>query len=258
MSIRVQIVIPLYMSPLPLLEEQAVRNNIKILNNYPVSFVVPRGYDSEYLQYLSPTAGIVEVTDEWLGRKNGIAGYNRMMMSKSFYEIFSDCEYILICQPDVWVFRDELVSWCEQGYDYVGAPWVRPPKYDGFRSKVYLLAQRLLHPTRAIHRTDILGRVGNGGLSLRRVISHINACERYITDIERFLQGDCSFYNEDVFWAMIPQEFRYPMQEEALRFSMDENPDVAYSMNSNKLPMGCHGFCKAEYWPFWSSFIAPE
>lgn len=57
-------------------------------------------------------------------------GYNRLMLSEDLYSAFSNYEYILICQSDAYIFRDELKEWCEAGYDYVGAPWLRRPLYD--------------------------------------------------------------------------------------------------------------------------------
>ena len=53
-----------------------------------------------------------------------IQGYNRLLLSTEFYQRFLGSAYLLICQLDVFVFRDELAGWVARGYDYVGAPWV--------------------------------------------------------------------------------------------------------------------------------------
>ncbi len=34
-------------------------------------------------------------------------GYNMLMLNDGFYKYFSDYEYMLVYQPDCWVFRDE-------------------------------------------------------------------------------------------------------------------------------------------------------
>lgn len=65
------------------------------------------------------------MSDEWLGHKNGIAGYNRMMLSAGFYSCSAITNISLICHTDAWIFRDELADWCRRGYDCVAAPWVR-------------------------------------------------------------------------------------------------------------------------------------
>ncbi len=69
-----------------------------------------------------PSLPVRSVSDEWLGRKNGIAGYNRMMLSAEFYETYRAYEYILICHADAWVFRNDLSAWCRRGFDCVAAP----------------------------------------------------------------------------------------------------------------------------------------
>ena len=231
MSSNVKIVIPVYQVPLTPQEELSVKQSAKVLHNYPICFVVPQGLSTESLQTLVPQAEIIAVSDEWLGRKNGIGGYNRMMMSREFYDLFSDMEYILICQPDVWIFRDELEAWCQKGYDYVGAPWIKHPRYKHFIPRAWLHLQKAFHPQRLVHRLDTLGRIGNGGLSLRRVGSFRNACAKYQKTIDHFCRHRHHLYNEDVFWAVIPKEFKYPTVEEALGFSFDVKPGLLYEMS---------------------------
>ena len=128
----VKIVIPLYRLPLSQAEETAIKHTARILQSYPICFIIPEGLPKAPLERLIPQAGIMSVSNHWLGRENGISGYNDMMMSKDFYSLFADTEYILVCQPDAWIFRDELEKWCRKSYDYIGAPWIRPEKYDRF------------------------------------------------------------------------------------------------------------------------------
>ena len=60
--------------------------------------------------------------------------------------------------------------------------------------------------------------MGNGGLSLRRVESFRRACDRYQATADRFLADPPPLYNEDVFWALVPAEFRYPAADVYLTF----------------------------------------
>lgn len=73
--------------------------------------------------------------------------YSRLLLSPAFYEAFESYDFILVYQLDCLVFSDSLLDWCRAGYDYIGAPWLVDPKA----------------PERGF------SRVGNGGLSLRRV-----------------------------------------------------------------------------------------
>ena len=124
----VRVVVPIYRELTPD-EEASLRNTVRTLAAWPFTVLHPEG--------VCPPACCAElhletraVGDEWLGRRNGIAGYNRMMLSEAFYAMFADAEYVLICHTDAWIFRDELAEWCGRGYDCVAAPWLRRPLYD--------------------------------------------------------------------------------------------------------------------------------
>lgn len=47
------------------------------------------------------------------------------MLTKEFYLRFRQWEYLLIYQLDAYVFQDELMDWCNKGYDYIGAPFLK-------------------------------------------------------------------------------------------------------------------------------------
>lgn len=252
MGTKVKVVIPIHRETLTPHERRSLRHNLEQLRRYPVAILCPEG-----MPLPAEAAGLetVRVSDEWLGPRNGIAGYNRMMLSRAFYDLFADCEYILICQPDVWIFRDELEMWCGRGYDCVGAPWPRKPLYERPWSRLWLRLRRRLASSSRILRSDLFDRVGNGGLSLRRVESFRRACDRYQATAERFLADPHPLYNEDVFWALVPAEFRYPAADEARRFAIDLKPELALQRNGGALPFGCHGWFRPERLAFWSRYI---
>jgi len=89
----------------------------------------------------------------------GIEGYNRLLKSSLFYKRFQEIDYILIAQLDCLIFRSDLDQWMAKGYDYLAAPW-----FKGFAKD---------------HRPG-LWRVGNGGLSLRRVNSYLRILRQKI------------------------------------------------------------------------------
>ena len=106
-----------------------------------------------------------------------------------------------------------------------------------------------------ITKADIYNKIGNGGLSLRKVNSFINACELYQDKISEFTQNRHHLYNEDVFWAIIPQEFLYPTTDEAMDFGFDTNPKYCLRMKQGKLPFGCHSWTKPRFYKFWKDYI---
>ena len=250
----VRVVVPVYRE-LTADEEASLRNNVRVLAAWP--FVVLHPED------VAPPACCRElgletrpVSGEWLGSRNGIAGYNRMMLSETFYACFADTEYILICHPDAWIFRDELESWCRRGYDCVAAPWLRRPFYDLPLVKQYMQWRGAAKRRKGEWSRQILyGRIGNGGLSLRRVEAFHRACVACHDRAELFLSKANHLYNEDVFWAIVPSDFHYPSPEEALHFSIDTHPAYALRRLQGALPFGCHSWLKPRMRRAWRGII---
>lgn len=252
----VKVVIPVYKNRMEDWESVALQHNLAILSSYPVCFVYPEGLDVSLFSRLCPSAEFREVSPDWLGLRRGISGYNEMMMSKDFYDLFSDCEYILICHLDAWIFRDELAEWCRRGYDIVAAPWPVRPRYRHFPLRQYIwLKSTLAACCGRLSRVRMYGKIGNGGLCLRRVASFSRACEQYADVISQFNARSDGMHNEDIFWALIPKEFRYPTVETALEFAYDLKPRLCHELNRYRLPMGCHGFLHKSRRAFWAQYI---
>lgn len=116
-----KVIIPIYRRPTNE-EARAMRHNREVLSKWPHAIIAPEDLDLEGVETICPDTEIIRVSDEWLGRRNGIAGYNKMMLSEEFYHLFDEYRYILICHNDAWIFRDELSEWIAKGYDCVAAP----------------------------------------------------------------------------------------------------------------------------------------
>ena len=115
----VKVIVPVYQERLEQYEWISLRQNRQVLKAYPFVFIRPMGLDISQLLKEFPGCQEEAFDDEYF---RNIAGYNRLMMSADFYRRFRDSDYLLICQLDVFVFRDELLDWCNEGYDYIGAP----------------------------------------------------------------------------------------------------------------------------------------
>lgn len=254
--IPLQVVVPVYRPVLGERERASLAQTVRVLAARQIVLLHPSDMDVTGIVAEFPSLRPLAVSPEWLGRRNGIAGYNRMMLCAEFYDLFADTEYILICHTDAWIFRDELDLWCGRGYDCVAAPWIRRRVYDLPLLRGYLAWRRRRAERRGeTLRQSLYGRIGNGGLSLRRVDRFRRACRQYAAVAEGFLSAPHHLHNEDVFWALVPKDFRYPSQREALGFSFDANPSACYRLAGKHLPMGCHSWSKPRMYRFWRRFI---
>lgn len=264
------VVIPVYKSEMSNDEQKSLLQCLTVLRRYPIVFVSPNKLNcNQYISICSNNNILFQRLSFDDSFFDGISSYNRLLLSRCFYEAFSDYEYMLIYQLDAYVFRDELESWCKKGYDYVGAPLI------GHYSDV-VFSDRM--------------RVGNGGLSLRKVHSFLSFFDssRNVYPLSRIADRigllEKPFirvfiwlfmalgwrnkpsvvakrwrYNEDEFWSCVLLNTNYamfmPTPFEALLFSFERFPSELYEMNGRKLPFGCHAWRKYQYDSFWSRFI---
>lgn len=220
MKNNVAVVIPYYHSELTALEKISFGNCLTVLREYPIILVVPERMSQA--EYPKKEKLIYEqVPNEWL---ENVASYNQMMVSKEFYQRFLQYEFILIFQLDAFVFSDCLKQFCH--YDYIGAPWLNGMKY-----------------LKTIEEGGAW-KVGNGGLSLRRVSAFLNILEKENIDHINI--------NEDIFWAShASEQFQVAPIDVALQFSFEKDVYNCFRLNNNKLPFGCHAWEKYDF-EFWN------
>ncbi len=252
---QVKVVIPIYRLSLSPMEQASIQQTLQVLKKYPIIILHPQNLRIPATMF-PPQIEKLAVSEDWLGTRKGIAGYNNMMMSYDFYQLFADTEYILICHTDAWIFRDELAEWCDLHYDCIAAPWVERPIYRLPVIKQYMQWIKGYYKRKKVFcRQSLYGKIGNGGLSLRRVDIFKQACRTYQKEIEEYNSHNEHYFNEDVFWATVPQNFHYPTESKALQFSFDRHPAYCLRLNKGKLPFGCHSWSKPRMYAFWKHII---
>lgn len=251
---EIVIIIPIYKKELSHHETVSLRQVYSVLSTHKIVVVKPLSLNLDFMLEEYPALDFISFDDSYF---QGIQGYNNLMLSSVFYKKFLPYNYMLIYQLDAYVFRDELLEWCKKGFDYIGAPWLKKPIYKipgikQFMSFVHWHKQLRGKPSKQI----FYDKIGNGGLSLRKVESHYVATIKYKQRIEFFLSRKRShFYNEDVFWGTEVSEFKYPTPLEALKFSFDKYPSYCYKLNNKQLPFGCHAWYKRKMRAFWKPVI---
>lgn len=242
---KVAVVTPIYKELFTEGERFSLQHGFKTLSAFDRIFVAPKG-----LRYRDCVIADRVVSFDPRYFRN-IAGYNRLMLSEEFYRSFLDYDYILIYQPDAFVFRDELLSWCAKGYVYIGAPWpgginMHPYGFPGLNyiAEYFPFAVR----TRKIF-------VGNGGFSLRNIRAFLDILEE-----NRFVARTWAG-NEDAYWpyyaAIQDGVSPLPDEIEASKFSLELGAEGYYRANNQLLPFGCHGWEKYSV-DFWRKIMAEQ
>ena len=192
--------------------------------------------------------------------------YNRLLLSESFYNKFKDYRFVLIYQTDAIVFSNQLLKWCNSGYDYIAAPWFRP--IIGSLS----------------HTKGSSAIVGNGGFCLRNVQKSLkilkkvkNLSKRSSSSlwIRRFwflwavmtrkshkiwlnAPADNYPFNEDGFWSLEAPKylsgFKNTPFKVAIKFAFERFPRKCFELNGGRLPFGCHAWQKYDK-GFWVPYI---
>lgn len=264
---EVIIVIPVYKNVPFENEKKSLHQCITILKNYPVCFACGESFDiKNYIPLISHKSDfkIERFKDSYF---KSVSTYNRLCLSLNFYKRFTHYKYMLLYQPDAWVFKDEIKYWCSLGYDFIGAPW-----FEGWGN--------------ATPDSAYLG-VGNGGFCLRKVRSFIKVLYSFayiipflsvlrnfkhnpslkklframknltITNNTFFLFNNYDF-QEDYFWGLVASKrfkwFKVADKEIASKFSLEGNAPLLYELNNKQLPFGCHAWEKYNT-DFWLQFI---
>lgn len=256
------ILIPVYKPELNAEEEKSIRQTLAILGKHELCFVAPAGLKFSYFE--SSGIRVEYFHPDYFA---SIAGYNRLLLSVEFFQRFEQYSHMLICQTDVWVFRDELAQWMEKPYDYIGSPirgkdgnWIPMGGNGGFSLRNIQSALKVLQTRKIMSNPAQVLREHRkfhnwSGLFLRspiilaRMLGYRN---NSLTFVKEF--GS----NEDVFWSLyaplIDTRFRVAPFAEEIAFGFDRHPEVLFNMNQNCLPFGCHAWEKT-YATFWKTYI---
>jgi len=236
------------------------------LGQFDRFFIIPENQNIDVSGF-----NLMRFSTEFFG---SVHANRKLMFRKAFYEAFTSYKYILIYHLDALVFSNQLVRWCEAGFDYIAPPWIQHPDAPYFGNPEYE------------------GKVGNGGFSLRRVQSFLavlnsqklwrnplrrtiheflygTAKERCLSLVNffRYWQAEhngvshelASYYqNEDHFWpnraSHYYPSFKVAPVNIALQFAFECVPRYCYELIGRQLPFGCHAWGRYDR-DFWIPYL---
>lgn len=248
-------------------EKISFKHLIHFMRRYDKYLVVPKSLRVDY-----PGFKIERFKDKFFG---SALAHRNLVFSPKFYNRFINYKYILIYHLDSLVFSDQLTEWCEKGFDFIGAPWIKHKDAPYAGNPAYE------------------GKVGNGGFALKRVQSFlklINSKEyaidpesywqkyhvakpkykRLLNSPKKFLMRFRNFNSarwELSRWRLPSEErfianrathyypeFKIAPVEEALRFAFECVPRYCFEKNNFNLPFGCHAWHVYDI-DFWKPYL---
>jgi hypothetical protein len=257
------VAIPIYKEILNDFEIQSVEQCVKILSDYSICFVAPKGLNVDfYKAKFTAITPFVFFNESYF---KDVSGYNRLLLDHKFYKKFSNFKFMLLYQTDCYVFKDELLEWANKDYDYIGGVW-----FEDYNGNPRLGAK--------------LWQAGNGGLSLRKIkkfrkilgstkpikkwnilfkeLQKLRNIGRlsYIKGIvylpfymfgyknNRSYEAKNYKFNEDRFFIEMGIKnvgFVVPEVNQALLFSWDKHPAYLFE-KMGELPFGCHAWYRED------------
>lgn len=203
-----------------------------VLGDFNGYLVKPRGLD-----FSLPWMTDAELPEKHFASKKT---YGLLLASPEFYRIFASFEWALIYQPDCLVFRNNLLEWCEQPFDYISSTCLS--EYNWFATADF---------------------VGFGGLSLRRVRKFSQITESLASSTASW-SSHCSdmltYGAEDVWWNLsarkYDESFRVASVNISLAFSFNGDPNpYMQRLKSPAPPFGCHDFLSLGRFLFYWKFL---
>jgi hypothetical protein len=231
----VAVVTPVYSATPSIHELQSLEQCDRVLSRYPRFIITAPGLDLGAYRERAPGFDVAWFDAAYFA---DLQGYNRLMLSRTFYGAFASFRHVLIHQLDALVFSDRLAEWCSRDYDYVGPPWFEPVSLG-----------ELGIPTLLPVRNRC---IGNGGFSLRKVKAFRRVLF-WLAPVAGRWQA-----NEDLFWSLVAANydpfFRVPSFRDALSFGFETRPRECFDL-LGRLPFGCHGWARYDV-AFWRPFLA--
>ena len=210
------IVIPVYKPELTWWEKISLKQVFRVLGKYTIFFAVPQDRDLPFT-HIFPQTRIKEFPSHYF---DGIAGYNKLMLSTEFYDSFCEYKYVLIHQLDALVFSDRLKEFVHLDYDYIGAPWF-------FWYWIVM------------DKKPVRLHVGNGGFSLRNVEKCRWLLEKYAQEARTWSVGEDAFWG---FYGKLDKDFKRADVKTARDFSFEAYPKRMWQRNGYQMSFGCHGW----------------
>jgi hypothetical protein len=179
------------------------------------------------------------------------------MISPFIFNALNSHSHILIHEPDAIILKNDLHYWCEQDFDYIGAPWFSSDTAKDLQLKATGNFGLSLIKTKTantlftdnprwfsasmIVREFIRGLRGQKG-ALSRALKSMGPSGR-LSHAHHLYEDHC-----DIFWSYLAPKvaphLRIAPPEQAIYFSWEQSPKKCLTLCNGKLPFGIHAWPK--------------
>ena len=238
---------PIYQEKLKGNDEASLNELIGKIHDTQIVFIAPSNLETEWYEKRYPKTEIRSYLN-W--DKQSLQDYNDLLMTSKFYQAFEEYEYIFIFQTDARFLgtEEQLIGFTNKEFDYIGAPWGQ----DGMRFIKRVIPgaghSKLLRKLEG----EVIARVGNGGVSLRRVSAMIRFFESHKKELSEWEKAEDLFIG--YYGAKHPNSIVLADVETASSFAMEM--DMEEQIKSGRIPMAVHKWEK--FFPELDKYIVNE
>ena len=224
------IVTPIWQPQFSPIELRRIQSSLKLNSIFPHFFLAPEGLDTVHYHEEFPSSSFKFFPSKFFRSVND---YNRLLLTKNFYETFQDFHHMLILQSDA-ILINPIDYQAMKEFDYIGAPWEKSVSIIRVGPRLFINSRlsRILPSTRF--------QVGNGGLCFRNVKMFQDMFFKSpFSEIIEFASQKKLLQNEDVVWSYLCaiSKAKVPSADQAGRFFMETT-----ARETKNVPKGIIGF----------------
>jgi len=257
--IRPVVLVPTHRSRPTPQEAISLRQLARNLGQHEIVLMTPEGLDTSAHRELLPNASHIAIKKEWM---QSHASYNRLIISPLLGSLFRGYSHLLLHEPDSLALHDSLLKWCEQPYDYIGAPWFTPI---AGKQGMATLAQGA-NSGFSLFRLDAMRKVSRSWKRWYPLKHALGDIRRGLKGQPRhiarglnglfpggLLRGAHQLYSSycDQYWSLlIPSlvnDFQVAPSEIAVQFSWEKWSHLCMAYCRGHLPFGIHAWAKYDF-----------
>ncbi|WP_373514755.1 DUF5672 family protein [Persicitalea sp.] len=193
----VTILIPVFELPMTAVAMNSLASVNEHLGDFPITFIKGEGMKQvEELTEFCPSADFVSFDDRYFSSRTG---YAKLLLGTELYQNFGWSRYLLICEMNTVITKNELAYWCRQGYDFIQPP----PDFLTQKSGTFNVKRRFNTREYIQENHNELAEFSKGsGISLRNIEAFYKLTKRKGRTIHSYLNLAMHLENDAIFWEL--------------------------------------------------------